>query len=120
MLGRRLVAQVGHPLRAGARHRLIRRDADTTQPGAVVERLEDAGERDRAAVRVRDDAITLERLERPIAVHLWNHEWTAVDQAVGGRLVHADGTGGGGVRHQLPAGGRADREQAEVEVAGAE
>ena len=51
-----LRAQLLHALRAGARHGLICRDADALQTGGVVQRLQHARERDRAAVRVCDDA----------------------------------------------------------------
>ncbi len=46
-------AQPLHRLRAGARRRLVRRDAHAREAGGVVQRLEHARERDRAAVRVR-------------------------------------------------------------------
>ena len=52
-------AQPLHRLRAGARDRLVGGDADAHEPGRVVQRLQRAGERDRAAVRVRDDAVVL-------------------------------------------------------------
>ena len=52
----RLAAQALHRLRAGARDRLVGRDAHAREAGLLVQRLEHARERDRAAVRVRDDA----------------------------------------------------------------
>ena len=109
-----------HALRAGARDRLVGRDADALQAGRVVERLEHAGERDRAAVRVGDDPVALERLERAGAVHLGHDERVAVDEAVGGRLVDADRAARPtAMRDELAARARADREEEEVDVAGA-
>ena len=63
----RLVAQPLHRLGAGAGDRLVGGDADPHETCFVVQRLEDGGERDRAAVRVRDDPVVL---ERAAAVHL--------------------------------------------------
>ena len=60
-------AQLLHPLSAGAGHGLVGGDVDAPQRGRLVQRLEDAGERDRAAVRVRDDSVALERLEGTVA-----------------------------------------------------
>jgi hypothetical protein len=47
---------------------------------------------DRAAVRVCDDPVALKGLERTPAVHLRHHERIAVDEAVRGGLVDADGS----------------------------
>ena len=64
VLLRRLAAQPLHRLRAGAGDRLVGGDAHAHEPGGVVQRLEGAGERDRAAVRVGDDALVLGRPDR--------------------------------------------------------
>ena len=77
-------AQPLHRLRARARDRLVGRDAHAREPRRVVQRLERARERDRAAVRVRDDAVVL---GRPVAVHLRHDERDARLEPVGGRLV---------------------------------
>ena len=90
------------------------------QPGRLVQRLQRRRERDRAAVRVGDDAVALERLERALAVHLGHDQRVAVDEAVGRGLVDADRAAGRGVRNELLGTGGSDREQAEVEIAGAE
>ena len=71
VLARRLARSSLHPLRAGAGDRLVGRDAHAREAGGVVQRLQHAGERDRAAVRVRDDAVVLERAG---AVHLGHDE----------------------------------------------
>src|SRR5207253_7657659 len=71
-------------------------------------------QRDRAAVRVRDDPVVL---ERPRAVYLGDDERHAFLQAIRGRLVDDDGASTNGMRHELARGGRSDREEAEVEVA---
>ena len=81
-----------------------------------MERLEDAGEGDRAAVRVGDDPVTLERLERSACVHLGDDERIPVDEAVGGGLVDADRPGGGGDRDELATRSGADREEEKVDV----
>jgi hypothetical protein len=120
VLGLRLLGERRHPVGAGARDRLVGRDPHAGEPRLLVERLEDAGERNRAAVRVRDDAVAPERLERPAAVHLRHDERVSVDEAVGGRLVDADRAGGGCDRDERPAGRGADREEEEVDVARAE
>ena len=120
MVGGRLVGERRHPLRAGAGDRLVRRDPHAREACLVVEGLEDAGQRDRAAVRVRDDPVALERLERAAAVDLGHDERVAVDEPVGGGLVDADRAGRRRDRDELAAGGRADREEEQVDVAGAE
>ena len=88
VLGLRLVAKALHRLRACARDRLVGRDAHAREAGRVVQRLEHARERDRAAVRVGDDAVVLERAR---AVHLGHDERDARLEPVGGRLVDRDG-----------------------------
>ena len=85
-----------------------------------MERLQDARQRDRAAVRVGDDPVARESLERPAAVHLGDDERIAVDEPVRGGLVDAEGAGRGRDRNELPARGRTDREEEEIDVAGAE
>ena len=110
----RLVAQPFHRLRAGAGDRLVRRDAHAHEPGRLVQRLQDAGERDRAAVRVGDDAVVLERAHR---IHLRHDERNAGLEPVGRRLVDRERAAAHGVRHELAGGARADREQEDVDVA---
>src|SRR6187402_1140162 len=56
----------------------------------------------------------------PAAVHLGDDERIAVDEAIGGRLVDADRAGLGGDRDELPARRRADREEKQVDIPGAE
>ena len=109
-----------HPLRARAGDRLVCRHPHAREPRLLVERLQDAGERDRAAVRVRDDPVALEGLERTRAVDLGHDEWVAVHEAVGRRLVHADRARGRGNRHELVARRRSHGEEKQVDVAGAE
>ena len=116
VLGRRLRAKLLHPLRAGAGDGLVRRDVHPLQGHDVVQRLQHAGERDRAAVRVRHDPVALERLERAGRVHLGHDERIPVDEPVGGGLVDADRTGGRGDRNELATRARPDREQEEVDV----
>ena len=120
VIGRALDCKGVHPLRSCTGDGLVRRHTDAHQPRFVVERLEHAGQRDRAAVRIRDDAVTSQRLERPLAVHLRHDERIAVDQAVRGRLVDADRAGGRGDGNELTAGRRADREEEQIDVAGTE
>ena len=117
VLGLRLVEQLLQPLGALARGRLVGRDAHRADADGVVERLQHERQRDRAAVRVRDDAVVL---ERPLAVHLGHDERHPVLQAEGLRLVDADRAAAYGVRHELAARAGADGEEAEVEVAGGE
>ena len=75
---RRLAAQPLHRLCARAGDRLVGGDAHAREPGRVVQRLQRAGERDRAAVRVGDDALVL---GRPDAVHLGHDERDAAARA---------------------------------------
>ena len=79
-----------------------------------MERLEDAGERDRAAVRVGDDAAVAERAR---AVHLGDDERDPVLEAVGRRLVDRDRAALDRVRDELARGAGADREEEDVDVA---
>jgi hypothetical protein len=82
-----------------------------------VQRLEHHRQRDRAAVRVRDDAVVLGCAP---AVHLGHHERNPVLEAIGGRLVDRDRAARDGVGHELARERGSDREQAHVEVARAE
>src|SRR5581483_3254958 len=113
----RLGAELLHPLRARAGDRLVRREADAAQARRVVERLEDARERDRRAVRVRDDAGRLEGGQRALAVHLRHDERIAVGEPVGARLVDDERATLDGVGDELAGRGRAAGEEHEVEVA---
>src|SRR5207237_3778098 len=61
----------------------------------------------------RDDPVVL---ERALAVHLGHDERHPVLQAEGLGLVDADRAAFDGVRDELPARLRADREEAEVEA----
>ena len=70
-LVRRGAAQLLHRLRPRAGDRLIGGDAHADEAGRVVQRLERARERDRAAVRVGDDPVVLGRAD---AVHLRHDE----------------------------------------------
>ena len=103
--------------RAGPGDRLVRRDAHACEADCVVQRLEHARERDRAAVRVRDDPVALQCLQGTRSVHLRHDERIAVDEAVRRRLVDADRAPRRGVWHQRTARRRPDREEAKVEVA---
>ncbi len=109
----RLRAQALHRLGTRARDRLVGGDAHPDEPSGVVEGLERAGERDRAAIRVRDDPVVLERARR---VHLRHDERDPRLEPVGGRLVHRDRAAADGVGDELAARGGADREETEVEV----
>ncbi len=117
MLLGRLAGEGGHPLRACARDRLVCRDAHAGEAGSLLQGAEDAGERDRAAVRVRDDPVAVERLERAVAVHLGHDERVAVDQAVRRGLVDAEGAARGRGRDELAARRGSYGEQEEVDVA---
>ena len=88
-----------------------------TRPGRVVQRLQHAGQRDRAAVRVRDDAVVL---ERAVAVHLRHDERDARLEPVRRRLVDRDRAAAHRVRHELARRRRADGEEEEVDVAARE
>ena len=113
----RLVREPVHRLRAGAGDRLVGRDPDAGEAGLLVERLEDAGERDRAAVRVGDDAAVADRAG---AVHLGDDERDPVLEPVGGGLVDRDRAARDGVRDELARGAGADREEEDVDVAARE
>ena len=82
-----------------------------------MQRLQHAGERDRAAVRVGDDAVVLERAP---AVHLGHDERDPGLEPVGRRLVDRDRAAAHGVRHELARRARADREEEDVDVAARE
>ena len=115
VLVRRLAAQLLHRLRACAGDRLVGGDAHAHEPGGVVQRLERAGERDRAAVRVRDDALVLGRAD---AVHLGHDERDPGSSRYADGLVDADRAATDGVGDELAGRRGADGEEAEVEVAG--
>ncbi len=102
---------------AGTGDRLVRRHAHPPQLRRLLQRLQHAGQRDRAAVRVGDDPVVLERAG---AVHLGHDQRHAVREPVGRRLVDGDRAAAHRVRDELARGGRADREQAQVEVTGCE
>ena len=114
---RRLGPELLHALRAGARDGLVRGDVEAPERRRLVQRLQHARERNRAAVRVRDDAVAFERLERADRVHLRHDERVAVHEPVGGRLVDADRARRGCDRDEGTAGARADGEEEEVDVA---
>ena len=116
-LVRRLPAELLHRLRPRAGDRLVGGDADAYELRRVVQRLQRAGERDRAAVRVGDDAVVLGGAD---AVHLRDDERHAGLEPVRRRLVDRDRAAADGVRDELAAGGGADGEETEVEVAGGE
>ena len=109
------VCEAIHRLRACPGDGLVGRNPNPREPSLVVERLEDAGERDRAAVRVGDDPVVLERAG---AVHLGHNEWDAVRQAERGRFVDDDSPTAHGVRDELARRAGADREEEDVDVAG--
>ena len=81
---RRSRAQLLHPLDARARSRLVGADSDAPEARGLVQRLQHHRQRNRAAVRVRDDAVVLGGAP---AVHLRHDERHAVRQAKRGRLV---------------------------------
>jgi len=109
-----LAAQALHARGARARCRLVGRYANARKSGRLVKRLQDAGERNRAAVRVGDDSLVL---ERAVAVHLRHDERDARLEAIRGRLVDRDRAAGDRVRHELPRRARPDREEEDVDVA---
>ena len=92
-------------------------DPDAREAGGVVQGLQHARERDRAAVRVGDDAVVA---ERSFAVHLGDDERNPLFEAVRGRLVDRNRAAADGVGHELATCFCADGEQAKVEVAGGE
>ncbi len=112
-LGRRRRAQLVHPLDACTRTRLIGTHARAREAGGVVQWLQHHRQRDRAAVRVGDDAVVL---GRAFAVHLRDDERDAVLQAERRRLVDCDRAVAHGVRDELARQGRPDGEEADVQV----
>src|SRR5579884_3006954 len=108
----RLAAQPLHRAGAGAGDRLVRGEPDAREAGLLVQRLQHAGERNRAAVRVGDDAVVL---ERALAVHLRHDERDARLEPVGGRLVDGGRASAHGVRHELARRAGADREEENVD-----
>lgn len=78
------------------------------EAGLVMERLQHARERDRAAVRVRDDAVAVEGLHGTRTVHFRDDERIAVDEPVGRRLVDADRSGASRDGHERAACGGSD------------
>ena len=117
MLGRRLVAEALHRLRARAGDRLVRRDAHAHEARRIVQRLQHARERDRATVWVRDDAVVL---ERAIGIHLGHDEWDARLEPVCRRLVDRDCASSDRKRHELTRRARPDGEEKHVDVAARE
>jgi hypothetical protein len=81
-----------------------------------VQRLENAAELNCRAVRVGDDLVVVENA----VIDAGDDEWDAVGEAVGVRLVEADGAAAGRVGDELAARLGADREEAEVEIAGSQ
>ncbi len=116
----RLAREGRHALSAGARHGLIGRNAHPCEPCRLVQRTQDAGKRDRAAVGVRDDAVPAERLERAVAVDLRDDERVAVHEAVRGRLVDAERAACRGEGDERPTRRGPDGEQEQVHVSGAQ
>jgi len=91
-------SQLLGPRRALARSGLVGRDAHAAQSRRVVQRLQHAGQWDRAAVRVGQDPVVL---GDPIAVHLRHDERDAGLQPVRRRLVDRDRAAADGVRDEL-------------------
>ncbi len=110
---RLLRAEFFHPRRSRARDRLVGRKSHAPKAGRVVQRLQRADELDGGAVRVGDDPVVL---ERSLAVHLGHDERHAVHEPERRGLVHAYRAAPARVRYELAARGRADGEEAEVEV----
>ena len=100
MLGLRLVEQLLQPLRAFPGDRLVRGDAHRPQPGLLVERLEHKRQRNGRAVRIRNQAVVL---ERPPAVHLRHDKRHARLEPERLGLVHAERSGANGARNELSA-----------------
>ena len=97
---------------ARARHRLVGRKPHLAQACRVVQRLEDTGELDRRAVRVRHDPPAVDR----VVVHAGDDERDALGEPERIRLVDAGRAGVGRRRHELRARAGPDREEAEVEL----
>ena len=110
----RSFAQLLHPLRTCTGGGLIGRHAHARQSGGVVQRLQRHRERNRAAVRVRHDAVVLCGAR---TVHLGYDERNAVLQSVCGGLVDRDCPAANRMRHELARGSRSDREEADVQIA---
>ncbi len=109
--------ELGDGVGAGARHRLVGRDPHALEPCGVVQRCERHRQRNRAAVRVRDDSRVL---ERALAIHLGHDERDTRLEPESRRLVHAERTRSGREGNELATDLGADREEADVEVAGAQ
>ena len=101
---------------ARARRGLVSRQAHACDPGGVVQRLENAAELNCRAVRVGDDLVVVENA----VIDAGDDERDAVGEAVGVRLVEADGAAAGRLGEELAARLGADREEAEVEIAGSQ
>ena len=82
-----------------------------------MQRCERHRQRNRAAVRVRDDPGVL---VRTLAIHLGHDERDTCLEPESRRLVHAERTGSCCERDELATDLGADREEADVEVAGAQ
>ena len=78
-----------------------------------MQRLQRQGERDRAAVRVREDAVVL---EGALAVHLGDDERDPGLETVRRRLVDRDRAAADGRRDELARRARADREEEHVDT----
>ena len=115
--GRILGAEALHALCACAGRGLVGREPDPGDSDRVVQGLQHAREWDRGAVRVGDDAVML---ERPLTVHLGDDERDPILQPVGRGLVDRDSASAYGVGDELAACRGPDREQADVEIAGAQ
>jgi hypothetical protein len=79
-----------------------------------VQRLQHARERDRAAIRVRDDPVVLVRAR---SVHLGDDERNPRLEPVRGRLVDDDRAAAHCMRDELARRGRPDREERQVDAA---
>ena len=90
--------ELGDGVGACARHRLVRRDPHALEPGGVVQRCERHRQRNRAAVRVRDDPGVL---ERALAIHLGHDERDTRLEPESRRLVHAERTRSGREGNEL-------------------
>ncbi len=99
VLGLRLVPEALHRLGARSGDRLVGRDAHTHEPGSIVQWFEHARERDRAAVRVGDDAVIL---GCTLCVHLRHDQRDTGLEPVRRRLVDDDCAPFDGKWHELP------------------
>src|SRR5262245_46819519 len=117
MVVRLLGPEVVDRLRASPGYGLVGGDADAAKSRGVVQGGEDHRQRNRAAVGIGDDSVVL---ECALAVDLGNDERDTGFQTVRRRLVDADRASLHGMRHELLAPLGSDREETDVEIAGAE